>query len=153
MKDKVIAKPPLCAETYVRYFCATVWAGWRSRYSDWLRSGRSGDRIPVRARFSTPVQTGPGAHPASCTMGTGSFLGVKSGRGVTLTPQRLLVPWSGKSRAIPLLTLWAVRPVQSLSAFTRVHFTSARRCNWPFLYQMKETKRYVKYVSAASENS
>jgi hypothetical protein len=27
--------------------------------------GRSGDRIPVRARFSAPVQTGPGAHPAS----------------------------------------------------------------------------------------
>ena len=23
-----------------------------------------------RARFSAPVQTGPGAHPASCTMGT-----------------------------------------------------------------------------------
>jgi len=40
----------------------------------------------VEARFSAPVQTGPGAHSASCTMGTGSFLGVKSGRGVTLTP-------------------------------------------------------------------
>ena len=24
-------------------------------------------------RFSTPVQTGPGAHPASSAMGTGSF--------------------------------------------------------------------------------
>ena len=29
------------------------------------------------ASFSAPVQTGPGAHPASCTMGTGSFLGAK----------------------------------------------------------------------------
>ena len=28
-----------------------------------------------------------------------------------------------KSIAIPLLPLWAVRPVQSLSACTRVHFT------------------------------
>ena len=37
------------------------------------------------ARFFA-VQTGPGAHPASCTMGTGSFPGVNSGRGVTLTP-------------------------------------------------------------------
>ena len=37
--------------------------------------------------FPSPVQTGPGAHPASCTMGTGSFPGVKSGRGVTLNPQ------------------------------------------------------------------
>jgi len=27
-------------------------------------------------------------------MGTGSFSGVKSGRGVTLTPHPLLVPWS-----------------------------------------------------------
>ena len=37
-------------------------------------------------RFSAPVQTGPGAHPASCTMGTGSFPGVNSGWSVTLTP-------------------------------------------------------------------
>jgi hypothetical protein len=34
-------------------------------------AGRSGDRIPVGARFFAHVQTGPGAHPASCTMGTG----------------------------------------------------------------------------------
>ena len=74
-------------------------------------------------RFSAPVQTDPGAHPASCTMGTGSFPGVKSGLGVTLTPHLLLVPWSWKSRAIPLLPLWAVWPVQSLSACTRGHFT------------------------------
>ena len=50
--------------------------------------GLDGPGIESRlgARFSTPVQTGPGAHPASCTMGTGSFPGVKSGRGLTLTP-------------------------------------------------------------------
>ena len=30
-----------------------------------------------RARFSAPIQTGPGAHPASYTMGTGSSPGVK----------------------------------------------------------------------------
>jgi len=44
------------------------------------------------ARFSAPVQTGPGAHPASCTMSTGPFAGVKSGRVVRLTPHPLLVP-------------------------------------------------------------
>jgi hypothetical protein len=99
------------------------WARLLSRYSDWLRAGQSGDRIPVGARFSAPVQTGPGAHPAYCTMNTGSFPGVKSGQGVTLTSHPLLVPWSRTSRAIPLLPLWAVRPVQSLSACTRVHFT------------------------------
>jgi hypothetical protein len=73
-------------------------------------------------RFSAPVQTGPGAHPASCTMSTSSFPGVKSGRGVTLTPNPVLVPWSRKGRNIPLLPLWAVRPVRSLGACMRVQF-------------------------------
>ena len=68
------------------------------------------------ARFSAPVQTSRGAHPASCTIGKGSFPGVKSGRGVTLTSHPLLVPWSRKGRGTPLLPLWGVRPVQNLSA-------------------------------------
>ena len=35
------------------------------------------------ARLSAPIRTGPGAHPASYTMGTGSLPGVKRpGRGV-----------------------------------------------------------------------
>jgi hypothetical protein len=39
------------------------------------------------ARFSAAVQTGPGSHPASCTMGTGSLPGVKRpGRGVDHPP-------------------------------------------------------------------
>jgi hypothetical protein len=46
-----------------------------------------GDRIPVGARFFAHVQTGPGAHPASCTMGTGFFPGVKwPGRGADHPP-------------------------------------------------------------------
>jgi len=56
------------------------------------------------------------------TVGTGFFPRVKSGRSVTLTPHPFLAPWSWKSRAISLLSLWAVRPVQSLSACTRVYF-------------------------------
>jgi hypothetical protein len=47
------------------------------RYSDSLRAGRSGDRSSVWARFSTPIHTGPGAHPASYITGTESFPGVK----------------------------------------------------------------------------
>jgi hypothetical protein len=69
---------------------ATGWTVWGSN--------------PGGARFSAPVQTGPGAHPASCTMGTGSFPGVESGRGVTVTRHPLLVP---RRRAIPLLSLRA----------------------------------------------
>jgi len=83
--------------------------------------GLDGPGIESRwgARFSAPVQTGPGAHLAFCIMGTGSFPGVKNGRSMTLTPHP---PSSavGHERVLPL---WAVRPVQSLSACKRVHYT------------------------------
>ena len=55
---------------------------------------------PAMGPTQPPVQWVPGLSP-----------GVKSGRGVTLTPHPLLMPWSWKSRAIPLLPLWVVRPV------------------------------------------
>ena len=76
------------------YLIHIMWTGYRSRYSDCLQAGRSGDRTPVGWRFSAPVQAGPEVHPACCTMGTGSFPGVRCGRGVTLTPHQLLVPRS-----------------------------------------------------------
>ena len=61
--------------------------GYLSRYSDCLRAGRSGDRIPLGARLSAPVQIGPEALPASYTMGTGLFLGVmRPGRGFDHPP-------------------------------------------------------------------
>ena len=71
-----------------------------------LRPGRSGIDSWWGGNFPS-VQTGPGAHPTSCKMGTRSFPGVKLGRGVLLTTHPLLVPRSWNSRAIPLPTLWA----------------------------------------------
>jgi hypothetical protein len=85
-----------------------------------LRAERSGDRVPVGRDFP-PVRTGPGAHPASCTMGTGSFPVVKCGRGVPLPTPPLLAPRSWKSRAIPLPPppLWdTTGPVTGLLYFT-----------------------------------
>jgi len=107
----------------VRYFIFDrVWKGCLTCYLThlgmWVRLatdyGLDGPGIESRwgTRFFAPLQTAPGAHPTSCTMGTGSFPGLKSGRGVMLTPHPLLVPWSRKNRVIPLLPLWAVRPVQ-----------------------------------------
>ena len=57
------------------------------------------------------------SHPPSCKMGTGSFSGVKCGRGMLLTTHPLLVLWSWKSKAIPLPTLWATPGLK------RDHFT------------------------------
>ena len=62
-----------------------------------------------------PVQTGPGAHPASCKMGTVSFPEAKCGRGMLLTNHPLLVPRSWKVRAIPLPTLWSHRACNGIT--------------------------------------
>ena len=64
-------------------------------------------------------------------MGNPSFPGVKNGRRVKLIPHPLLVASSRKSRVIPLLPLWAVQPVQSISACTTVHFTFTYTSNTP----------------------
>ena len=58
----------------IKFLLIIFEVGW---YSDSLQAGRTRDRIPVGARFCAPIQTGPGAYPASYTMGTGSFPGVK----------------------------------------------------------------------------
>jgi len=52
-----------------------------------LRAGRSGIEFQWRRDYS-PLQTGPGAHPASCKMGIGSFPGgkVRPGRAADHSP-------------------------------------------------------------------
>jgi hypothetical protein len=70
----------------------------------------------VGARFSTAIQTGPGTHPASYTIGTESFPGLKRpGHGVEHP-----LPSSAEVKekiVIPLLPLWA------FVACSRVNFT------------------------------
>jgi hypothetical protein len=63
----------------------------------WLRAGGFGDRITVGVRFSAPVQTDPGAHLTSYTVGTGSLC-----RDVALVTHPHVAP---KSRAIPVRPL------------------------------------------------
>jgi hypothetical protein len=67
------------------------------------------------ARCSATVQTGPGAHPASFAMGTGSPPGVKKRSGCDANPSPLLVPRSKQqSMAIPLLSLGTSWPAKSV---------------------------------------
>jgi hypothetical protein len=63
------------------------------------RYGLDGPVIESRwgARFSAPVQTSSGAHPASYTMGTGSFQGVKQpGRGADHPPHEFYFTFPSK---------------------------------------------------------
>ena len=58
-----------------------------NQYSNSLQAGWSVDQISVGARFSTPVQTSPGTHPAAYTVGTSSLWGVNwLGRGINSAP-------------------------------------------------------------------
>jgi hypothetical protein len=76
----------------------------------------------VVARFSTPFQTGPGTHPASYTMGTGSFLGVKQpGCGTDHPP-----PSSAKVKE--RLELYLYFPLWAFVACSRVIFTFYLYC-------------------------
>jgi len=67
----------------IRCFAGIAQSVWRLATGWTVR----GERVPVEARFSAPVRTGPGTHPASYTMSTGSFPGVKRpGRDVDQPP-------------------------------------------------------------------
>jgi hypothetical protein len=97
-----------------------------SGYSDWLRAGRSVDRIQVGARFSAPVQTGPGAHPASCTMATGSFPGGKERPGRDVGPSAhsgLYAPYIASVLVQGCTLQGKVKPPLGLTAFLQIHPT------------------------------
>jgi hypothetical protein len=100
-----------CIRIIYREYCRSILlklqkslaAGYRSRCSDCLPAGRSGDRIPVLGSFSAPLQTDPEAHLASCAIGIGSFPGGKLRPGRDADPS---TPSSAdvKNR-VPLLSL------------------------------------------------
>jgi hypothetical protein len=108
-----------------------------------LRAGRSVGRIPVRARFSAPIQTGPGAHPASYTMCTWSLPGVKrSGLGVDHPPpssaevkERVeLYLYSPSGSSWPVLG-WPL-PLPYLGLF---HLLLRHRLPWSFSWLLSVT--------------
>ena len=92
-------------------YCINDWrGGGDSSVCIATRYGLDGPRIESRwgARFSAPVQTGPGAYPSSCTMGTGYFPG-ESGWDVVMAPHPHLQCRGLKyGTAIPVPTLRAL---------------------------------------------
>ena len=102
------------------------------------RYGLDGPAIESRwrARFSAPVQTGPGAHPASYTMGTGSFPTLKRpGRGVDHPPlssaevkERVeLYLYSPPGPSWPVLG-WTL--IFNFTFFTTLSYLKTTHCRW-----------------------
>jgi len=86
-----------------------MWAGSSVGIATEVRAGRSGERIPVGTRFSARVDR-PWGPPSLLYNGYRVSPGGKERSGCDADPSPL------SSAAV-----WAVRPVQSLSACARVH--------------------------------
>jgi hypothetical protein len=87
--------------------------------------------------FSTPVQTVPRAHPASCKMGTGLLSQGKIGRGVALSIHPYLLPRLRMSGAIPLLSLWVFILCYVATCYLykyRLFITRSRCCSVRLIY-------------------
>jgi len=88
-----------------------------SQYSDLLWAGWSAYRIPVGARFSAKVQTGPGTHSAFYKTGTESLSGLKQpGSGVDHPP-----PSSSEVKERVELYVYSI--LWGFTAYSRVNFT------------------------------
>jgi len=96
----------------------------------------------VGSRFSTPVQTGPGGQPASCTMGTGSFPEVKQpGRGDDYPP----LPNAEVKERVELYLyspLWAFVACSRMT-FTFTFFCCCRFCVFVLWVITVKLKMYV----------
>jgi hypothetical protein len=107
---------------YSAYYSSTCRPG--SSVSIATGQGLDGPGIESRWGRDFPHPSNPGLGPTQPPVKwvPGLSRGTEQ-RGRDADPSPLLATWSRKSTAVPLLPLWAVRPVQSLSACTRVHFT------------------------------
>jgi len=101
------------------YNTANLWTDTQtslhSRYSDSLRAGRSGDRILVGARFSTPVQTGSGS--TQTPIRVPDYSRGLSGRGVALITHTHLAPRLKKKYN------YTSTPLMAFVACSSVNFT------------------------------
>ena len=108
---------------------------------------------PDGARFSAPVQNGPGAHPATYKISTGSFPELRRpGRGVDHPP-----PSSAKkSTAILLPPLWTFMACSRVNYYNTILFSygstffSGGSCNEMYLTSIQDLFRILEYFFCKS---
>ena len=102
-----------------------------SRYSDLLRAGWSGDRILVEGEIFRPRPSRPwGPFSLLCTGCQISFLGVKRRvRSVDHSTPSKCGGWR-KSRAVPLLPLWAFVACDRVNCTFTFWVVFSLRCYW-----------------------
>jgi hypothetical protein len=111
-----------------------------------LATGWTGPVIESRwggGRFPAAVHTAPGAHQASCKMGTGYLsMGVKRpGRGVDQPPN--LLPRLKKECSITLLPLWAFMAFSSVKCyFTHKYILCAERKFYLIILKYQEITQW-----------
>ena len=136
--------------TFLFSLCIFKKQGQRRWYSDSLRAGRSEDRISVRASFSAPVQTGPGAHPRSWARENGYLSRGYSGRGVALNPLPSSAKVKDGEQQHFCCTLW------DLTVCYRVTFTfylcvkDSINLQW---YKLKHTAVWVVRIKISEEKT
>jgi hypothetical protein len=109
---------------------------------------RTQKKFPVRTRFFAHVQIGPGAHPTSCTIGTGSFPAVKRpGRGADHPPPPSAEVENEQSyTSTPHLGSWwpvIGRPLPFISKKMQLYlgFCFKNSTCWIYLYILKHDAR------------
>jgi len=118
-----------------------------SLYSDWATGWTvRGSNPGVREIFRTCPDR-PWGPPSLLYNGYRVFRRGKERPGRDADPSPLLVSWSRKGRAIPLIPLWVARPVQSLNACTRVHFKPLNAELNPICYLLALLTHHFLYVS------
>jgi len=97
----------------------------------------------------------PTQPPVQWVPGLSSFPGVKYGLGVLLTTHPILVPWSWKSRAIPLSTIWATTgPVTgTLYTLSSINYTPSWRTEFPYHILRGFRRRLIIEVKVAHRAS
>jgi hypothetical protein len=116
------------------------WAGYRNRYSDWLRSGRSGDRIPLGGEIFCTCPDRPWGSSSLLYNGYRVFPGYKERPGRDAVPSHPSSVFGHERVELYLYSPYGPHGLYKAS----VH---VQGCIYLFLVQTQDTRwKHLKYL-------